>query len=48
MELGGSGRRQGEDQVETCHADGTGPDAVKGRCKAWTEGLEDRVTSPSG
>jgi hypothetical protein len=28
VELGGSGRRRGEGQVETCHVDG--PGAVKG------------------
>jgi hypothetical protein len=37
MELGGSGRRQGKGQVETCRADG--PGVVKGGREAWTEGL---------
>jgi hypothetical protein len=46
MELGGSGRRQGEGQVETCCVDGSG--VVKGRRDAWTERPEGRVTSRGG
>jgi hypothetical protein len=46
MELGGSGRRQGEGQVGTCRVDG--PRAVKGGREAWTEGPEGRVTSRGG
>jgi hypothetical protein len=46
VELGGGGRRQGEGQVGTCHADG--PGAVKGGREAWTEGPEGRVTSRGG
>jgi hypothetical protein len=46
VELGGDGRRRGEGQVETCHADG--PRVVKGRHEAWTEGPGGRVTSRGG
>jgi len=46
VELGGGGRRQGEGQVGTCHADG--PRAVKDGREAWTDGLGGRVTSHGG
>jgi len=46
VQLGGSGRRQGEGQVETCRADGLG--AVKGGCEAWTNGPGGWVTSRGG
>jgi hypothetical protein len=46
VELGGGGRRRGEDQVETCRADRVG--AVKGGREAWTEGPGGRVTSRGG
>jgi len=46
VELGGSGRRQGEGQVGTCRADGLG--AVKDGREAWTEGPGGRVTSHEG
>ena len=46
VELGGGGRRRGEGQVGTCHADG--PRAVKDRREVWTEGLGDQVTSCGG
>jgi hypothetical protein len=46
VELRGGGRRRGEGQVGTCHADG--PGAVKGGCEAWTEGPGGRVTNRGG
>jgi hypothetical protein len=46
VELRGGGRRRGEGQVGTCHADGLG--AVKDGREAWTEGPGGRVTSCSG
>jgi hypothetical protein len=46
VELGGGGRRRGEGQVETCHADG--PGVVKGGREAWTKGPGGRVTSRVG
>jgi hypothetical protein len=46
VKLGGGGRRQGEGQVETCCADGSG--AVKDGREAWTEGLGGWVTSRGG
>jgi len=46
VELGDSGRRRGEGQVETCRADGLG--AVKGEREAWTKGPGGLVTSCGG
>ena len=46
VELGGSGQRRGEGQVETCRVDG--PGAVKDGREAWTEGPGGRVTSHGG
>ena len=46
VELGRSGRRRGEGQVEMCRADG--PGAVKGGREAWTDGPGGRVTGGSG
>ena len=46
VELGHSGRRRGEGQVEMCRADG--PGAVKGGREAWTDGPGGRVTGYSG
>jgi hypothetical protein len=46
VELGGGGRRRGEDQVGAWRADG--PGAVKGEREAWTEGPGGRVTNRGG
>jgi hypothetical protein len=46
VELRGDGRRRGEGQVETCHADG--PGAVKDGYETWTEGPGGRVTNRNG
>ena len=46
VELGGGGRRRGEGQVGTCHADEL--KALKDGREAWTEGLGGRVTSHGG
>jgi hypothetical protein len=46
VELRGGGRRRGEGQVETCHADG--PGVVKDGRETWTEGPGGWVTSYGG
>ena len=46
VELRRGGRRRGDGQVETCHADG--PGAVKGGHKDWTDRPGGWVTSCSG
>jgi hypothetical protein len=46
VEIRGVGRRWGEGQVETCHADG--PGVVKDEYKAWTKGPGGWVTSRDG
>ena len=46
VELGGGGRRRGEGQVGTCHADGL--TAVKDGREAWTERPGGWVTSRGG
>jgi hypothetical protein len=46
VELKGGGRRRGEGQVGTGHADG--PGVVKDGREVWTEGLGGRVTKRVG